>query len=95
MRWRDVPDLLGAKAVAYDMTLPDGTRATLYVVSRRAGLPQLPNGPPRTPTPMTQRRSIAVWQKSAPTGDLLYILAVDGGTSSYRSLLRVSRMPVA
>jgi hypothetical protein len=44
---------------------------------------------------MTQRRSIAVWQKSAPTGDLLYILAVDGGTSSYRSLLRVSRMPVA
>jgi hypothetical protein len=95
MRWRDVSGLLGGKAVAYDLTLPNGTRATLYVVRLQSDLPALPNGPPSTPTPMTQRRSIAVWKKALPRGGVLYVLAVDGGTSSYRSLLRVSRMPVA
>jgi hypothetical protein len=95
MRWRDVSGLLGGRAIAYDLTLPDGTRATLYVVRLRSGLPSLPNSPPRTPMPMTQRRSIAVWQKAAPKGDLLYVLAVDGGTRSYRGFLRVSLMPVA
>jgi hypothetical protein len=95
VRWRDVSGLLGGKAVAYDLTLPNGTRATLYVVRLQSELPSLPSGPPPTPTPMTQQRSIAVWKKAAPKGGLLYVLAVDGGTSSYRSLLRVSRMPVA
>ncbi len=94
-RWRDVSGLLGEKAIAYDLTLPDGTRATLYVLRLRSGYPAVPNGPPPTPTPWTQRRSIAVWKKAAPKGDCLYILAVDGGTSSYHRLLRVSRMPVA
>jgi hypothetical protein len=94
-RWRDVSGLLGGKAIAYDLTLPDGTCATLYVVRLRSGLPSLPNSPPATPKPMTQRRSIAVWKKATPKGDLLYVLAVDGGTSSYRGFLRVSRMPVA
>jgi hypothetical protein len=95
VRWRDVPGLLGGKAIAYDLRLPDGTRATLYVVRLQSGLAPLPSSPPPTPTSWTQRRSIAVWQKAAPKGSLLYILAVDGGTSSYRGLLRVSRMPVA
>ncbi len=95
MRWRNVPGLLGGKAIAYDLTLPDGTRATLYVVHLRSSLPALPNSPPATPRPVTQRRSIAVWQNADPKGGLLYILAVDGGTSSYRGFLRVWRMPVA
>jgi hypothetical protein len=95
MRWRELPGLLGGKTIAYDMTTPGGTRATLYVVRLPWGLSSLPGGPPPTPTPMTQRRSIAAWKKASPSGDLLYVLAVDGGTSSYRSLLRVARMPVA
>ena len=95
MRWRDVSGLLGGKAIAYDLALPNGTCATLYVVRLRSGFPPLPNIPPSTPTPMTQRRSIAVWQSATPNGGLLYILAVDGGTSSYRGFLRVVRMPVA
>jgi hypothetical protein len=94
-RWRDVSGLLGRKAIAYDLTLPDGTRATLYVVRLPSGLPALPNSPPTTPRPMTQRRSIAVWRNAAPKGDLLYVLAVDGPTTGYRRFLRVSRMPVA
>jgi hypothetical protein len=95
MRWRELPGLLGGRTIAYDMTVPGGTRATLYVVRPPSGLSSLPSGPPPTPTPMTQGRSIAAWKKATPSGDLLYVLAVDGGTSSYRSLLRVARMPVA
>ena len=95
MRWRNVPSLLGGKAIAYDLTLPDGTRATLYVVRPRSGMPPLPSAPPSTPTPMTQRRSLAAWKSATPGGNVLYVLAVDGGTSSYRGLLRVARMPVA
>jgi hypothetical protein len=95
VRWRAVSGLLGGKAIAYDLTLPDGTRATLYVVHPQSGLPPLPNSPPPTPTPMTQRRSIAVWQKATPNGNVLYVLAVDGEKSSYRRFLRVARMPVA
>jgi hypothetical protein len=95
MRWRNVPGLLGGKAIAYDLTLPDGTRATLYVVRPRLGIPPLSSTPPSTPTPMTQRRSLAVWKSATPSGNVLYVLAVDGGTSSYRGLLRLARMPVA
>jgi hypothetical protein len=95
VRWRNVSGLLGATAIAYDLTLPDGTRATLYVVRLRSGLPTLPASPPSTPRPMTQQRSIAVWKQATPKGGAVYVLAVNGGTSSYRRLLRVSRMPVA
>jgi hypothetical protein len=95
MRWRSVPGLLGGRAIAYDLTLPDGTRATLYVVRPRAGVPPLPGSPPSIPTPMTQRRSLAAWKIATPSGNVLYVLAVDGGASSYRGLLRVARMPVA
>ncbi len=96
MRWRDVSSLLGGKAIAYDLTLPDGTCATLYAVRLRSGFPKtLPSSAPRTPTQMTQGRSIAVWQNATPSGGLVYVLAVNGGPSSYRRFLRVTRMPVA
>ena len=88
-RWREVSNLLGGEAIAYDLTLPDGTRATLYVLRLQSGLPALPNGPPKVSAHMTQGRSIALWQKTTPSGGVLYGLAVDGGASSYRRLLRV------
>ena len=81
MRWRGIGDFLGREGVAYDMSLPDGTRATLYVVHCAvAGLPDVP--PPR-PLLNSRQRSTSAWR----SGELLYVLVVDGGPRTYRAFL--------
>jgi hypothetical protein len=70
-RWRWVDGLfLGRKAVAYDISLPAGGRATLYVLKApSAGLPTAP--PSRAEG--TGNKSVAAWN----SGDLVYVLVLD------------------
>lgn len=81
IRWRRIGDFLGCEGVAYDMARPGGARATLYVV--KCTVPNLPSGPPLTPSRTTGNRSVGAWQ----TGDLLYVLVVEGGHRTYQSFL--------
>jgi hypothetical protein len=71
VRWRWVDDLLlERKAVAYDVSLPAGGRATLYVLkAKSAGLPTAPPARARG----TGNRSVAAWK----SGDLVYVLVLD------------------
>lgn len=87
MRWRTVNGLLGKSAVAYDLSRPGGSRATLYVLPYSGQIPALPNAPPLNAMAKTQNRSVALWRK----GPLLYVLVVEGGPGAYRGFLDSSR----
>ena len=89
MRWQKVDSFLGCRAVAFDMSTPGGTRATLYVVKRSVS--GLPTEPPLRPTLRTGGRSTAAWQ----SGPLLYVLVVEGEARGYKRLLNLPRGPVA
>ena len=88
MRWRPVRGFLGRKGVAYDLTGPGKTQATLYVV--RYAVPRLPPGPPLRPSLMTGGRATSAWQ----SGGLLYVLVVKGNARSYQKFLDVSLGPL-
>lgn len=89
VRWRPVEQLLGTKAVAYDLPARRGVRATLYVA--RVRVAGLPDRPPLVPSRNTGGAIIGAWQE----GPLLYVLAVEGNESDYRRLLRGPSGPVA
>ncbi len=82
-RWRSIDHFLGCRGVAYDLSLPrrGAPHATLYVL--RATVPGLDSVPPSRPSSETGGRSVAAWQ----TGDLLYVLVVEGGRRPYQSFL--------
>lgn len=82
IRWRWVGGFLGCKGVAYDLTPRGRARATLYVVKCTV-TPKLSTMPAYTPLPATGNRSVGMWQ----TGDLLYVLVVEGGQREYQRLL--------
>ncbi len=89
VRWRHVVAFLGRKGVAYDLALPTGARATLYVV--RGHGTGLGSVPPIRPRAATQDISIGVWESEG----LLYVLVVQGGERAYRGLLNVPQGPLA
>lgn len=79
-RWRRLRSFLGREAVAYDIPLRGGGRATLYAT--RASVPGLPSAPP--PVPFSSgRRCLAAWQ----AGPLLYVLVLDQSPQVYRRLV--------
>jgi hypothetical protein len=88
IRWRPVEKLLGVPAVAYDLPGPGGTRATLYVIQR--SVPGLPAAAPLAPDWSTGGCSAAAWQ----SGDLVYVLVVEGGFRDYKNCLNFSRGPL-
>jgi hypothetical protein len=89
MRCREAGHLLGRPAVAYDYPGRATPRATLYVVRAAAAEP-LPMRPPADPPISTGGVSIAAWQQ----GELIYVLAVRGGASTYRRLIAPPRHPL-
>lgn len=74
--------------VAYDLAGPGKSPAVLLVV--RVRIAGLPKRPPARAT-WTQNRSVAAWQ----SGELLYVLVVDGPAARYRRLLDLRRPPLA
>ena len=88
MRWRGIRGFLGRPGVAYDLGVPQ-TRATLYVVKCRIE-GTAPTSPPMRPSLTTAGRSVATWQ----SGGLVYVLVVQGGPRTYRSLLDSPSGPI-
>jgi hypothetical protein len=90
-RWRllDGSLFLGRRGVVYDLPGPAGASAALYVVDAEPaeGFATAPTGRPFT----TAGCCAASWRE----GDLLYVLVVQGDTTTYRAYLNLPHDPVA
>ena len=89
-RYRDASDTVGRDAVAYDLTLAGGPRATLFVIEQSEWI-DAPESAPSLPQSYTQGYSIAYWQR----GETIYVVAVESDRQEdYRMLLKTS-IPLA
>lgn len=91
LRYRDASSVVGREAWAYDLTLPGGPQATLFVIPQttRAGVPA---SAPRVPKPSTQGLTVAYWQ----TGGFIYVVVLHSDSSAdYQRLLRTTSGNVA
>lgn len=84
IQWRVIPSFGPTKAIAYDIPLGPGRRATLYVVRCRSR--SLPMKPPTILDSQTRNLATAAWQSSG----VVYVVVVQGGEREYRSLLRTA-----
>jgi hypothetical protein len=88
-QWRRIHGLMGRKGVAYDLAMPDGRRASLYVLARTAaGKPRLPEDLPQEPTRnprFTGGLTTATWTE----GGRLCVLVVEGEPRQYQQLIKV------
>ena len=92
--WRSIPPFDRAEAVAYDIPIAPGQKATLYVVRCRSDAP-LPPRPPRKPQLRTQGLAITAWQGNG----VVYVAVVEGSgqfsaEAAYDYLLRSSAQPL-
>jgi hypothetical protein len=84
--YRDASSIVGREARAYDLTLPGGPKATLFVIpqTERAGVP---GGAPRMPKSSTLGLSVAYWQ----THGHIYVVVLQSDRSEdYQRLLRTT-----
>lgn len=82
-RWRGIGDFNPAEAVAYDIPLGNGRKATLYVVRCRSDAP-LPTRVPSVPQMQTLGLAVSAWQ-----GDgVVYVVVVEGDERDYRAILK-------
>ena len=91
MQWREVGNVIGHRTVAYDFPSRRGDipAATLYVMRASPDEP-LATRPPEQPPISTGGVTLGSWQQ----GELLYVLAVRGGASTYRRLIAPPRHPL-
>ena len=82
-RWRPIDDFLGRRGGRLRLDRPGRRRATLYVVQYGGAVEGLGPTPPGQPTRTTGGRAAAAWQ----TGELLYVLVVEGDSNTYRGFL--------
>jgi hypothetical protein len=90
-RWRTVDGFLGRTGVAYDLSMPRGASATLYVV-QLGRLPNAPHidtarlrsSPSANPQPASGGARMATWREEGR----LYVLVVHGDDNAYRRLIR-------
>jgi hypothetical protein len=86
-RYRDVSSVVGREALAYDLTLPGGPQATLFVIPQNARASGVRGSPPRVPNTSTQGLSVAYWQ----TGGFIYVVVLQSDRShDYQQLLRTT-----
>jgi hypothetical protein len=85
-RYRDATDTIGRQAFAYDLSLPGGPRATLFVIGQSRQI-DAPASAPSRPQSNTQGYSIAYWQR----GETIYLVAVESDRlDDYRMLFKIS-----
>jgi hypothetical protein len=87
--WQRIHSLGRFLGVAYRLESPRAGAARLFVV--RLAKSGLPSSPPVKPQWTTGGRSIGYWQ----SGELTFVLVVEGNEDNYRSFANVSRMPIA
>lgn len=88
-RWQKLDGrLLGRAGVAYELGGPNGSHATLYVLSYdgRPEVFSLPEQPPEKPH-STEGYALAGWRED----DRIQVLVVDGDVDRYRSFLTPAR----
>ncbi len=83
VQWRRVADFDRAEAVAYDIPMRPGQKATLYVVRCRSDAP-LPTRVPGTPQMRTQGLAVSAWQGAG----VVYVLVVEGDEADYGRILK-------
>jgi hypothetical protein len=90
-RYRDASSVVGREAWAYDLTLPGGPQATLFVIPQTTRA-SIPPSAPRVPKSSTQGLAVAYWQ----TGGFIYVVVMQSDQSKdYQRLLRTSSGNVA
>ncbi len=87
--WADVSSLIGESACAYDLTTVDGRHAALLVILHPD--PIASASPPLKPGSSTGGLMVGCWQ----SGNLVYILMVEGSERAYRSLLVEAGPPLS
>jgi hypothetical protein len=87
--WADVSALAGRPAVAYDLNVGRGRRATLFVINEPNTAAD--SAPPRIPGSNTGGLTIGVWKADG----LVYVLVVEGDQRRYDRLLDKSGQPLA
>ncbi|MEX2112099.1 MAG: hypothetical protein WD845_02885 [Pirellulales bacterium] len=87
--WQRIDPVGSVGGVAYRLQSAHAGTARLFVV--RLAKKGLPSSPPVQPQWTTGGRSIGYWQ----SGDLVFVLVVDGNADRYREFANVSRMPLA
>ncbi len=80
--WQSLRDAAGHRGVAYELSAPGIRRAVLFAV--KAPGARTSTLPPRRPQPITGDRSVASWQ----SGNVLYVLVLQGDASGYQRLFR-------
>lgn len=88
-RWRPLAALVGYRGVVYDLPGRGGVGASLYVI-RADGL----EGFDRTPT-LSPYATAGCCASSWQEGGLLYVLVVQGDTTTYRAYLNLPQGPLA
>jgi hypothetical protein len=87
--WQRIGQFGTVRGVAYQLVHPTAGTARLLVV--RLAQSGLPGTPPSTPQSTTGGRSIGYWR----SGDLVYVLVVEGNEQNYRQFVDSSRTPLA
>lgn len=86
--WQRIGKLGGIRGVAYKLVNSAAGSAELFVVRLATAAP---TSPPTSPQSTTGGQSIGYWR----SGDLVYVLVVQGDERDYRSFVNSSRMPLA
>ncbi len=73
---------LGVDASCYELAMPAGSSARIFVFSKPAGV-ELPAAPPRAPV-STRGTTVAAWTRDG----FAYVLVLHGGDDAYRNLFR-------
>lgn len=88
-RWANATDVVGERAIVYDVTI-GGHRATLFVVPSSEMIAD--PSPPMKPQSSTLGLMIGCWQSQG----MVYVLVVEGSEHDYQKLIRpVAQPPLA
>jgi hypothetical protein len=87
--WQNVGQFAGVHGVAYKLVHSTAGTARLFVV--KLSKPGLPATPPGNPQFATGGRSIGCWQ----SGEVVYLLVVDGNEHKYRAFVNPAQTPLA
>jgi hypothetical protein len=85
-RYCDATEIVGRQSLAYDLSIPGGPSATLFVL-QNTSLAGVPMTAPVQPQSTTQGCSVAYWERNGTT----YVVVVESDRiQDYRALLQAS-----
>jgi hypothetical protein len=85
-QWSQIETRYDPDTIVYDLARPGAEFACIYCMHIRTSKSVLPVAPPLKPHRPTGRLSIGVWR----SGDMVYVLAVEGDEQRYGDFLNQS-----